>query len=44
MHMRIPDTSEYPPQGNTKEVSCAVELVDHGLKYTLRLVWSENLR
>ena len=29
---------------NSKEVSCTGELLGHGLKYTLRLVWSENLR
>ena len=27
---------------NSKEVSCAVKLLGHGLKYTLRLVWGEN--
>ena len=29
---------------HSKEVSCTGELLGHGLKYTLRLVWSENLR
>ena len=29
---------------NSKEVSCTGELLGHGLKYTLRLVWKENLR
>ena len=29
---------------NSKEVSCASELLVHGLKYTLKLVLSENLR
>ena len=29
---------------NRKEVSCTGELLGHGLKYTLRLVWKENLR
>ena len=29
---------------NSKEVSCTSELLGHGLKYTLRLVWKENLR
>ena len=29
---------------NSKEVSCTCELLGHGLKYTLRFVWSENER
>ena len=29
---------------NSKEVSCMDELLGHGLKYTLRFVWSEKLR
>ena len=32
------------PVRNSKEVSCTCELLGHGLKYTLTLVWKENLR
>ena len=29
---------------NSKEVNCTGELLGHGLKYTPKLVWEENLR
>ena len=32
------------PVRNSKEVSCIGELLGPGLKYTLTLVWKENLR
>ena len=31
-----------PTDRNSKDVSCMVEQVGHGLEYTLRLVWSGN--
>ena len=44
MNSRIQRNVLEPADRNSKEVSCTGELVGHGFKHTLRLVWSENER